>query len=327
MRRTLLTTTALAVLALGGSSLLPGCGDAEVTRAVSALARAAAVSGPRQAHRGERTIESRIDGALVRHKERVFDDGAGDLGIESADESGRPLEGVQALEFLRAARFQHKYRDLSIDSVDRVLANYKTSIIPENLQISGRSTIHLRFEPRHAGALAIDVWSDRTSGLPLRVERHDGAGAVVASMEYTSVEVGPVRRVAGDPPTLPSAGSSTPVAVASFASPLSHGSAWTPEGFALAESKWLTLRIDGQDEHIWLDRYSDGLEHLIVLQADATSGHWEMPSAGSGATTLSVVRVGTVSVVMTEREGIALTALGRASRESLGGLLVGYELR
>ncbi len=321
----------LALLLATICTFAPGCSDSETEQALLALARATSIGSGRQSYRGVREVWYLENGTLQRHVEAVFDDGGEDVGLDLLDDGSGAPSPTARLMFLLEGRFLHTFRDLALGDVALLLENYRVRLVPGEETILGHPALHLEFTKRASGQKAVEVWSDRVSGLPLRVDRFGELGDLVFRMEYRSIEIGAVARTPEDPSSLPQA---PPEHDRSAASPETGEAAlailaptWIPAGFRPAA--WRDVEIDlGTSKTVarW-SRFTDGLEHVFVIQGDAMSGAWDLPAATSSLDreiVLASYQLGAVNVVAATKDVHAIVAFGRVSANDLGGMVAGY---
>lgn len=324
--------TRLAKLLAGICLAAPvACDDKATQDAVRLLGDASVAHGNGPRHRGERRVEFWDAGRHHVHVERIFAGHGDDLGIDLLSVNGAAPSPVSRLLFVGQARYLHRFRDLAVDDADLALANYAATIVSTDESVAGRPAIHLRFAPRHGVTGAREAWVDQQSGLALRIVRHGADGEKTFQLEYLTVEVGPVSRIGSDPATLPAAPRRLEAGASALEfTPLAPG--WIPKGFRLAETDVVMAGNAAAHTAARRDRFTDGLEHILVIQGDAKSGLWgaaqiETEVAGPPNTTIGSFRVGAVSVVVGARRDCVISALGRIEGTLLDRLVLGYHGR
>lgn len=310
---------------------LAACTDATVEAAVTKVANACAVSTARPSHRGLRRIEvADSNGNIKIHREQVFDDGAFDIGVDSTSVRNHDDPTPEELLAKLQGRFTYKYRDLAIDQVGALLQNYNVSVSDSVDSVAGRAVKKLTFSPRSGVALAYKtiVLADETTGFPLSVAKIDDNGQTIYQMIYETVEISNVQRTSEDPRTLPDAPTKQQNANAVGIEPLVATA--LPAGFRLSESSVASIELGARRAYYFVDRYTDGLQHLFVTQGDPKNvfiGEVPFVDSAQGMPTFAFTNVGAVSVVWGKRYGRGLASFGPYGKTTLGQVLAGYEPR
>lgn len=305
----------------------PACDDADLAANLGLLERGNLFVAQAVPLKGERRVLI-FDGAHAReHRERILVFNAADVAADLTEVDGRAPNELEKLLFVKNARAHLQYRDLALDGVERVLANYRVRRQDDSQPVAGRATFHLTFRHRSGGA-SVDVWGDRDTGVALRVVRTNPEGVTTYLMEYVAIEYGPIRRTPGDPPTLPR----RPVAAAPSASfeALSFPNAEETldfDGLVHAERQFSEILVDGRVYQGCVDRFTDGLQHLFVVQGDPGHDFWivEPPRTEAELSTFYSASLASLNVVWTRKEGRSLAAYGPFSAEGLATLLERYE--
>jgi len=324
-RRHLSIAAAAACLA----AALAACSDDGGIQAVQLLARANALGTPGPSHRGQRVVEYWNEGEHHTHRERIFVGAGDDLGMQLVSIDGAQPEPTSLIHFVRQARYLHRFRDLAIDDPALVLENYDVEVVSPDEVVAGRSVVHLLFQPRHKKVGRREVWVDKESGVALRVERYSREGSRAFRVEYESIELGgTLERIDSDPPQLPAA----PVRLTGADAKLNFQTlepTYIPKGYRLADSDVVLAGPPGETTKVRRDRFTDGLDHVLVLHGDGTSGLWNAPQieSASGAVTFGTMKIGLVSIVAAARGDCVLTAFGRVEPRILERLVYGYRAK
>jgi hypothetical protein len=308
------------------AGVVGACQDSDAVAAAQLVANACPIAVSRPAHRGSRVVETRTPDAVKRHREHIYDNGRSDIGvsIEAVPGYGEITE-VDKLLFVLHGRLTYSYRDVAIESVAALLANYDLSLSIDSVIVAGRVTHRLDFNPKAPSGLHMAVRFDIVSGLALEVVRFDAANQPVYVMQYESVELDPGSRVRTDPPTLPDPPQKlTLTDLPAGTVVLSPGS--TPEGFSQSERFATAIAPNGHTQYYVVDRFSDGLQQMFVVQGDGSLLLNSPPAADvtGGPPTFTTTQVGTVQVVWGRHEGQSVAAFGPFDRQILGELILTY---
>jgi hypothetical protein len=322
-RPAVLGRAAAVLLALGFG--LSSCGDDQLKQYLHLLDKAAVLRTSRPGHRGLRTVQVRYDGHLRTQQEEIVDIAPDDLGARLVEVDGHAPSEAEQLVFIKDARNIFKYRDLSVDGVQRVTGNYNISTVNAGDSVAGRAAFHLRLDRRRNRGAAIDVWGDRESGVVLKVTRTSADGELLYSMAYDRIEIGGIERVEKDPPRL-----ATPPA----ASKSSQGTfvpfdpTALPDGFTRSsDRRFAELQAGGQRFEGCVDVFTDGIQHLFVVQGNPEHDFWVAGQPGAARppeSTFLTASIASMNIVWVRREGRTLAAYGSFSEQLLGGILNRY---
>lgn len=312
-------------------ALLPSCGSGSEREAVLKLSNACAISPVRPSCRGVRNVQVVLDGTSQFIHERVFDDGAQDIGVEILDR--RTATGMTPEDLLAAlhGRFTYQFRDIAIDQIGALFENYDVALDPAPGLVAGHPTLALTFtgKTNATNGQKTIVQSDAASGLPLQVTRLNSLDQLVYQMTFESVEIGNVVRTAEDPRTLPDAPPQQRSSNGQRSDSLGEFLVASDvlDGFVLTDQSLSSVSIGGQGSTYAVDRYTDGLQHLFVTQGDPEftySGETPFVNTNESEPAYAVTNMGPVTIVWGQRHGRALASFGPYDQTTLARVISKY---
>lgn len=306
---------------------LPSCEDRELVRRLEQLERGGLFASAPVARRGVYRVEMVEKGALTTHREEIVAFANRDLGVRLKDVNGLPPTDPERLVFVKDARRSLRFRDLYVDGVDRVLDNYQIELEPGLETVAGRPAFHLALHRRGDSLARIDVWGDDATGVALRVERRGSSGNVQYQMVYEQIEIGDLTRQAGDPERLPSPPKVEKPRELFPALEAAEGLGDALDGFVWADREFSELTIGGQRFQGCVDRFTDGLQHLFVVQGNPDHDFWVTPppAAPRLQTTIYASRLANMNVLWTRKHGRSFAAYGPYPEQTLAAVLQSYQ--
>ena len=315
MRPTIALALALAAVSLGS-----GCNDSQIVTELTKVARASGT----QAYRGVRIVELFTGKSSESHREQVLDLGGDDVGARLLDVGGAPASDVQQVLFAKDARLLLRYRDLALDDVDRVIRNYVVERIAGSEKIADRGTFQIRFHHKKTAGLTVDLFADVETGLILQLIRTAPTGEMLYRMRFERVEIGGVARDANDPPRAPEPPRRVRDTEPAPFQPLE--ASVVPAGFERSDHFFGEVLVGAKAVRAHVDRFSDGLQHLFVVQGGPGDELWVLPpsSAPAGQPTFYTATLGAISIVWGRAEDRTLAGYGPFSDTALAALIAGY---
>jgi hypothetical protein len=330
----------LALAALAGSacdqgshSVTGAAGDQKFEAGTQAFPGASFLLGI--AHQGVRRVEFEGSWSSVAFRERITTDGQGQYAIEPLEPLTSTFMDWPSFELLQRLRegFLFRYRDFAIRDAGLFQRNWRWTTLGETSVVARRCQRYRVERAVDGGTPALyEVSVDLQTGIVLAFRQLDGAGGVIASLEYESLELEPelsgiAWHQAGNEETVldwraqldPQVGS--PVLEPRL----------LPAGYALRAAATV---VDGQGRR-WLKlTYLDGIEPLFLLQALPGSGPGAVPqgqsagvdwTAGSAAapetSRVTVYRLGAAMAAQGTLAGHELIAIGKVREAELLDLL------
>ncbi len=145
-------------------------------------------------HRGVQVVEVLCSEPPLASEVAVAGDGAGHT--HRIHRSG-PRRGLEVVDDGRWEWHKQPGSDLWVPTVAllrpspredmaQIRANYQLTR-GDDRTVAGRTTVCWQLRPRHAGNARRDLWLDRYTGLPLRIDLYNRDGRLVGRTTYTSV--------------------------------------------------------------------------------------------------------------------------------------------
>jgi hypothetical protein len=203
------------------------------------------------------------------------------------------------------------------------MRNYDVERLPDNEVVAGRATFHIRFHHKKSLGLTVDLFADGETGLILQLTRTAPTGDLLYRMKFERVELSGIVRDANDPPRAPE----PPRRVSEGAAPFAPLEASVlPAGFELSDHFFSEVVVGSKTIRAHVDRFSDGLQHLFVVQGGPGDDLWIVPpaSAPAGQPTFYTATLGAISIVWGRAEDRTLAGYGPFSDTALAALIAGY---
>jgi hypothetical protein len=208
-----------------------------------------------------------------------------------------------------------------------VLDNYEIELVPGLETVAGRSAFRLALRRRGDSLARIDVWGDDATGVALKVERRGATGSIQYQMVYEQIELGDLTRQPGDPERLPSPPKVEASGALFPALEAAEGLGDALDGFVQADREFSELTIGGQRFQGCVDRFTDGLQHLFVVQGNPAHDFWVAPppAAPRLQTTIYSSRLANMNVLWTRKHGRSFAAYGPYAEHTLAAVLQSYQ--
>jgi hypothetical protein len=317
----------------GGAAAAGSAGDQAFVAGTQAFPGTSFLLGI--AHQGVRRVEFEGSWSSVAFRERITTDGQGHYAIEPLEPLTATFMDWPSFELLQRLRegFLFRYRDFSIRDAGLFQRNWRWTALGETSVIARRCQRYRVERAVDGGAPALyEVSVDLQTGIVLAFRQLDGAGGVIASLEYETLELEPeLSGIAWHQPgneetVLDWRAELGPQVGAAVLEPR-----LLPAGYALRAAATV---VDGQSRR-WLKlTYLDGIEPLFLLQALPGSGpgavqqgqssgvDWAAGSATGPATSrVTVYRVGAATAAQGTLAGHELIAVGKVREAELLDLL------
>ncbi len=339
----------LLKLALSAAALLPlGCGesvqlDAASQELLGQILTQVQVAPLAVAHTGNRRVEFHWHGDLSGdpaggsapqsfvYRERVEIDGQGRFDLRTTQlMSNAPINWPQfQLQQDIRAGFYQRYRDVQFRDIALVIENFTVAAFGNLLAVAGRPAVGLQLVRKIGEPIRHDLAIDAQTGLVLSARTSGGDGALLAWMEYESIEMGAPATMtphtfSNDEVVLPPGRELD--AVLGFSADLPG---ILPDGYHLLA----TAKIEDPAGHIWLKAtYTDGIDVAFYVTrpksqslavATAASGAWgtfgvSNPGTSAGPEPhLTTIRIAGIQLLQGETEGRHVITLGRLPLEDL----------
>jgi hypothetical protein len=250
------------------------------------------------------TVETPI--GLQTAEDRITTDGAGGIDLVLLAWNGLSEDDFAAMgqaaqwdahlvEYHNRRRFTTRFRDFAIADPDDAARNYEIQLDPNPQSFLNRSAARAVFVNRHSGR-SYEILFDLQTSVVLVVVERDASGVEVSKTEYLSFAIVP------DPaPILDTPLQKVP-APEGFAPML------LPLGYRHAEAWGLP---DPPGEDLRVDRYTDGIDHLFVVQRPGPQRSVAAPVE------VRNVLLGAVRIVEADAVGKTFSVIGRLPVDDL----------
>ena len=279
-------------------------------------------------YQGEREVTFTVDlggdeSVQTKYVERVSCDGQGNFNLLPlyAESPVFPDEATFLTLQERREGFYFRYRDFKIRDLTSFLENYSSMGAGHPVTFLGRSAWKIVFVRNTPGGRHYIVTFDVNTGLVLAYEEYDKQGSLLASLEYTSLDMAPdlsgvaffipgnneqpldlaatnLEQILGFKPRLPKT---------------------LPEGFVLLE----TASVTDNAGNLWIKAgYTDGVEMLFFLHREHTASGYQLPTSASSRSgpardEVTLFKAGSVLAAQGTVAGQDMIAVGEVSESDL----------